>query len=815
MQLKASRQAVKVALIYVVAASAWIVFSDELLATLVRDPDARTKISIFKGWAFVLVTASLLYLVLRRILKQWARHFDERNQALEKLRESEERYRHFTDASFEGIGFSENGRILDVNDQILQMFGYERGEMIGKEISEFVAPGSRAKVAEYIRTGSEEMYLHQLTRKDGSVFYAEAKPKMLRVGNRTMRMAALRDVTERIKAAAELERREQNYREIYNATNEAIFLHDAATGEILDVNDATLRMFGFETKMEVLNRDVGFISAGEPPYSPAEAQAYIRRAMTEGSQVFEWRCRRKNGELFWCEVSLRSSQIGGAGRVLAVCRDITERKREGEQIYLQFSALTAAANAIVITDRNGNIEWVNPSFTRLTGYSAGEAVGHNPRVLKSGQHPHAFYANLWATISTGNVWQGELINKRKDGRVYTEEMTITPVRGADGQIAHFVAIKQDITEQHRLEEQLRQSQKMEAIGRLAGGVAHDFNNLLTVIGGNASLLMLDKQLLSPEMSDCVQQIAESTDRASGLTRQLLMFSRKQFIQLVRLDLNEVVVQMTKLLRRILGEDISMVSNYMTDLPAILADTGMVEQILLNLAVNARDAMPRGGQLTIATGVQTLEAEIDGQNPGAAGGLYVRLTVSDTGCGIAPEALPQIFEPFFTTKDVGKGSGLGLATVHGIVQQHNGRIKVASKIEQGTAFDIYFPVTAVEATDTKIGAANASPPRGTETIMVVEDELNVRLTVSAMLRHFGYTVVSARTGAEALKVWQEQKSRIQLLLTDIVMPDGMNGYELSRQLRADSPHLKVIYTSGYSGSLTDEQQTMVDGAPVPP
>ena len=434
--------------------------------------------------------------------------------------------------------------------------------------------------------------------------------------------------------------------------------------------------------------------------------------------------------------------------------------------------------------------------------------------------PH-FYQTIWyylgcvvlgmAGLWGGYAWRVGHLRKRQSEMQAAQELLEAKVEERTVELeAQKQHLEREIEERKKLEEQFLQAQKMEAIGRLAGGIAHDFNNILTVINGNASLLLLNDQPNSAEILDRSQQIVEAAERAANLTRQLLMFSRKQVIQLTRLDLNEVVAQMTKLLQRILGEDVSLVSNYAAGLPAILADTGMIEQILLNLAVNSRDAMPHGGQLTITTGTETLAPKPAGQNSGAPAGLCVRLTVTDTGSGIAPENLPHIFEPFFTTKEVGKGTGLGLATVYGIIKQHQGWIEVESTVGKGSTFRIYFPAMAGATPEKKSGPTTSTLPRGTETILVVEDELIVRLTVCNLLQRFGYTVLPAESGAEALKVWQKHKDRIQLLLTDIVMPGNMPGYELAHQLQAEKPQLKVIYTSGYSEDLANKRLTLMEG-----
>jgi two-component system cell cycle sensor histidine kinase/response regulator CckA len=350
---------------------------------------------------------------------------------------------------------------------------------------------------------------------------------------------------------------------------------------------------------------------------------------------------------------------------------------------------------------------------------------------------------------------------------------------------------------------------MESIGQLAGGVAHDFNNILVVIQGNASLL-LEAKNLSESDADLAKQIINAAERAAGLTRQLLVFGRKQVMQPDHLDLNQVVGNMTKMLQRILGEDIALRSDYSPTLPAVFADAGMIEQVLLNLAVNARDAMPSGGQLMIATASKTIGQEYAQQNPSAAPGRCVCLSVTDTGCGIVPGNLSRIFEPFFTTKGVGKGTGLGLATVYAIVKQHRGWIEVDSQVDKGTTFRIYLPAAKDTNAKQKATAVTHELPRGDEVILVVEDEQAVRLLVGNLLQRCGYTVFSAVSGVEALNLWGQHKDEIQLLLTDMVLPDGMMGRELAEKLKGEKPKLRVVYTSGYSANLAGKGPALVEG-----
>ncbi len=374
-------------------------------------------------------------------------------------------------------------------------------------------------------------------------------------------------------------------------------------------------------------------------------------------------------------------------------------------------------------------------------------------------------------------------------------------------------LAQEMDERLRLEAQLRQAQKMEAVGCLAAGIAHEFNNLLTVIQGHASLLK-NMPVNGSGAADSVERISQAGDRAASLTRRLLAFSRKQALHFKPLQLSQVVQSMQKLLGQLLGELHSLQLDCAPALPPIHADEGSIEQVLINLALNARDAMPDGGVIRVATRLVTLNEEDIRQNLNARSGRFISLTVSDTGCGMSPEVLSRIFDPFFTTKAVGKGTGLGLSTVLGIVQQHHGWVEVESQPKQGSTFKIFLPAceTASASMPSQTVACSDSAPRGAgETILLVEDELSVRTLARLTLEHGGYRVFEAADGPQAIEVWEQSPVRINLLLTDLVMPRGLTGGQLAKALQARDPHLRTLYTSGYSSEVIHEDRLLVQSS----
>jgi two-component system cell cycle sensor histidine kinase/response regulator CckA len=552
-------------------------------------------------------------------------------------------------------------------------------------------------------------------------------------------------------------------------------------------------------------------------------------------------CHEHIGECREWAADEKTFSIAMASQISLAVEAFERRKAQGQlketesALQLQSAALNAAAHAMIITDREGAIEWVNPAFTALTGYSAEEAVGRNPRELvRSGVHEPAFYKDLWDTILAGKMWRGEMTNRRKDGTRYVEEQTITPVKNAHGDVTHFIAIKRDLTDEKRMEAQFLQAQKMEIVGRLAGGIAHDFNNLLTVINGVAEFGLSGLKEGDPLRGD-FQQIQQAGARAAAMTRQLLAFSRKQIMKLEVVNLNALVTEMQSMLQRLIGEDITLAVVTAQDACGVRVDAGQIEQVVMNLAVNARDAMPQGGRLTIATENVELDEDYAAQHGSVRPGSYVMLTVSDTGVGMDEATKARIFEPFFTTKGPGKGTGLGLATVFGIVNQSGGTIWAYSESGRGTTFKIYLPSVGTTAPVTTL--AQARPMRrGNETILIVEDEEALRNLAARILRSAGYQVLAASGADGAVQLLQQRTGPVQLLFTDMVMP-GMGGQELAASLAKAHPGMKVLFTSGYTddavfregllsaatnfigkpysrSGLTDAVRTALDGSSKP-
>jgi len=496
------------------------------------------------------------------------------------------------------------------------------------------------------------------------------------------------------------------------------------------------------------------------------------------------------------ESLVREREVAEKNRALE--REMAERQRLQAAHALLAVAVDQAAEAIAVTDPAGLVEYVNPAFERISGFASADLRGRPLVELYGAPDSNEVRKAVLEALADGPLWKGDLPSRRKDGETFDAQVIISAVRGASGEILNILLVGRDVTEEKRMREQLRHRQKLEAVGTLAGGVAHDFNNLLTAINGYAGLALEELREGDPVRED-VEEIQKAGARAADLTRQLLAFSRKQVLKPQVVALDSAVAGVEKLLRRLIGEHIELVTSASEGLWRVRVDPGQLEQILVNLAVNARDAMPGGGRLTIATSNVVLgETETRGFADGSPGD-FVRLAVSDTGLGMDERTITHIFEPFFTTKEQGKGTGLGLSTVYGIVRQSRGFVSVRSAPGQGSTFEIFLPrETAVPAPVPAPAPAVERPRSGrpSETVLVVEDERQVRNLLSSQLSAEGYTVLAAADGREALTLAEHHSGQIDLLLSDVVMPQ-MGGPELARAFLARHPETRVVFMSGYA------------------
>jgi PAS domain S-box-containing protein len=498
----------------------------------------------------------------------------------------------------------------------------------------------------------------------------------------------------------------------------------------------------------------------------------------------------------------------------ALQTEVIEHQRAEESLRLLGSAVEQSKESIVITDAQldlpgPKIIFVNPAFTQMTGYTAAEVIGKTPRILQGPRTDKAVLSRLRQDLGQGAVFAGETINYRKDGTEFDLEWQIAPLRNAAGKITHFVAIQHDITGRKKLEAQLFQSQKLETVGKLAGGIAHEFNSILTAIIGQSELLLNALPAGSP-LAKNTAEITKAATRAAALTRQLLAYGRKQFLQPENLDLNRVIAGMENIFYNLMGVDVNVQMVAAANLHEVKADAGQLEQVIMNLVINARDAMPNGGKLIMETANVAFDQDSVGRYPELKPGDYVMLAITDTGTGMSDEVKARAFEPFFSTKGVGQGTGLGLSTCYGIIKQSGGHISVYSEQGRGTTFKIYLPQVESQ-TKIPVGRLNSPDlPGGKESILLVEDDPALREMAATLLRQLGYSIFTAANGVEALSLKNDRSTgHIDLLFTDVVMPH-MSGKELADRVRALYPHMKILFTSAYTENAIVHQGVLDKG-----
>jgi len=510
----------------------------------------------------------------------------------------------------------------------------------------------------------------------------------------------------------------------------------------------------------------------------------------------------KDGREILVELSLSPVLLGGEWHSVGILRDTSERKKVEAELHKLSSAVCQSPVSIVITDTYGTIEFVNAKFTELTGYTAEEALVQNPRLLKSGVTLPETYKKLWTTIAAGNIWSGELCNKRKDGTLFWENAIIFPCKGASGVVTNYIAFKEDITEKKNIMAQLIQSQKMDSIGQMAGGLAHDLNNILSVVNGYATLIQ-EQTNEDQRHSRYIQEILKASERAAALTHGLLAYSRKQVMKQQNQNLNVIISSVGSFVTRILMDNITFTLSLADDPLNVLVDSMQIEQVLLNLASNARDAMPNGGTFTIATAAGCIdESYIDRHGYGTVG-RYAVITISDSGTGMDEEIMRRVFEPFFTTKDAGKGTGLGLAMVMGIIKQHGGFIDLTSRPGAGTVFSLYLPL--VEAGEAVAVSADFEVQSEcvSGTILIAEDDPDTRGALEEFLTKAGYTVIAAVDGQDALEKFTARKDEIHLVISDVVMP-RKSGKDLYNEIRQISLTVKFIFVSGHARNVIERE-----------
>jgi len=787
---------------YLLFGTLWIGLSDGLVAYLTDTAAKSWLIDSLKGIAFIGITGGFIYVLSTRLV---GRHL----AAEAALRESEARWQAALSSAGDGMwDIDLTAGSAYFSRQAVELFGYAPAEIrpLASEILERLHPDDesllRQRIEEHALGGTPALRCElRLRCKDGSYKWILGRGRIVSrdEAGRPRRMLGV--VTD-ISARKEAERRMADALALNEMVLRSSPLGIATfleSGEIESVNPALERMVGAPpgrlANLNFRTRESWVHSGLRTAAEQALASGQEVELTTEVLTAF--------GRRIWVEARMVPFRHRGRTRLLAMFSDETKGRQALASLHILRAGLEAMPNGIVITDEEGIIQWVNPGFTALTGYTRDEAIGRNPRILKSTRQSGEFYAKLWATITEGQVWAGELQNQRKDGSVYAEYMTIAPVRDSTGRIGHFVAIKQDLTPIKQLEQQLARTQRLESIGLLASGIAHDLNNMLSPI--MLSIGLIRTQHGDPETRSHLDVMETAVQRGAGVVRQVLTFARGLDGERSRVEPRHLLKELARFLEETLPRDIAVTVEIHPGTYSLLGDATQLHQVLLNLAINARDAMPGGGRLRMSARNHH-EPEPPVAGPRLADELrpgdYVALTVADTGTGIPPEVLEHIFEPFYTTKPRGKGTGLGLSTVYGIVRSHGGAVRVRTAPGQGAEFTVLLP--AVLELAPPVAPAPAAPvlAGAGRTVLIADDEPGIRTALVRILTQHGFRCVAAVDGHDGLRRFRSAPERYAAAVLDVMMP-GMNGVALAREIRRLAPHLPVMLSSGLSHEAPQE------------
>jgi two-component system cell cycle sensor histidine kinase/response regulator CckA len=732
------------------------------------------------------------------------------------LPERQKRYRDLFERSPIGIfRTTSDGQSLYVNSAMMRILGFKTPEEVNQYYKQigaqvYVQSERRNQFLQLLREkGYVENFEYEARTFDGRTIWLSMNAHISESGKDGSFIidGFATDITERKQAEEALRISEGHLRTLLDTIPDLVWLKDSQ-GVYLGCNPRFESFFGAKEKDIIGKNDYDFVDKELADFF----REHDKRAMDRGKP-------NKNEEEVVFAVdghreileTIKTPMVSADGKlmgVLGIGRDITERKLAEQDRERLIAAIEQAGEMITLTDSNGIIQYVNPAFERMTGYRKEEVIGQSPRLFDSDKPEDVAFQKKWETVSKGSSWTGRTVYKRKDGTCFTVDASVSPIRNVSGEIVGYVSVKRDVTERLRLEAQVQQSQKMESVGRLAGGVAHDYNNMLNVILGNAELAM---GKLSPDdpVQSYLRAVFDAGKRSSAITKQLLAFARKQTISPKIIDLNKTVERMLKMIHRLIGEHIDLVWIPKDNLWHVKMDPSQIDQILVNLCVNARDAISDVGKVIIETENVTFDENYCADHAGFIPGAFVLLSVSDDGSGMDREVLDHIFEPFFTTKAVGQGSGLGLATTYGIVKQNNGFINVYSEPGSGTTIKVYLPHHEGSVKVTGLKDTSEPPLSHGETILLVEDEAVMMEVARVMLESLDYKVLAAASPNEAIDLSKQYGGKIDLLFTDVVMPQ-MNGRELADQLKTLRPAVKILFMSGYTANVIAHQGVLEEG-----